>query len=165
MDSQNNDNPQSEGQEKTLSNSSKEVNLPMDIITELMDDDDIPAEKREKFYQLLFIHQQHSGPLPPPYQLEKYDSIIKNGAERIMQNSEKESEHRRNIDIKSIAIHSNQIYLGLAFAFIIALAIIAASVYLAINGHALPAAAFAGAFALCAVFITRKNTNNKTSDK
>jgi len=163
MDSQSNDELQRKEEEKTLSNSG-ELNLPMDIIAELMDDD-IPAEKREKFYQLLFINQHHSGPLPHPYQLEKYNSIIENGAERIMQNSEKESQHRRNMEAKLITTRSNQIYLGFAFALVIALAVIAASVYLAIKGYELPAAVFAGAFALCAVFITRKNTNNKPSEK
>ena len=39
----------------------------------------------------------HSGPLPPPEQLSKYDAIVENGAERIFAMAEKEQMHRHKI--------------------------------------------------------------------
>jgi len=56
-------------------------------------------------------------------------------------------------------------YLSLAFAFILALAVVGASVFLALNGSVVPAAVLTGAFTLAAVFITRKNTNTKPPEK
>lgn len=38
--------------------------------------------------------QQWSGPLPAPADLEKFNEIIPNGAERILAMAEKEQEHR-----------------------------------------------------------------------
>lgn len=42
-----------------------------------------------------FLHEQrlersYAGPLPPPYMLRDYDSVVQNGAERIMAMAEKE---------------------------------------------------------------------------
>ena len=41
-----------------------------------------------------FLHQQWSGPLPPPAALEKFNQIIPGGADRILAMAEKEQVHR-----------------------------------------------------------------------
>lgn len=48
---------------------------------------------------------QWSGPLPPPAALASFDSIIPNGADRILRMSEQEQAHR--ISIEQAALQSN----------------------------------------------------------
>jgi len=47
--------------------------------------------------------QQWSGPLPAPADLEKFNQIIPNGAERILAMSEKEQAHRIDYESKGLA--------------------------------------------------------------
>lgn len=44
------------------------------------------------------VSTYRSGPLPVPYELEHYNEIINNGAERIMVMAEKEQDHRHNVE-------------------------------------------------------------------
>lgn len=48
----------------------------------------------------LSVSSYRSGPLPAPYELEHYNEIIQNGAERIMIMAEKEQNHRHKIEEK-----------------------------------------------------------------
>jgi len=61
-------------------------------ITEVIKDlipDELPLDKKEQINQLMLISQNHSGPLPPPLRVEKYNQVIPNGAERLMKAVEK----------------------------------------------------------------------------
>ena len=58
-----------------------------------------PEKKNEIVREFLRVEQRielthHSGPLPPPEVLEKYNSAVTNGADRIMLMAEKQQEHR-----------------------------------------------------------------------
>ena len=54
----------------------------------------MPKQSQEAEAQQGLVSQQWSGPLPPPRALEQFDSIIPNGAERIMAMVEREQQHR-----------------------------------------------------------------------
>lgn len=96
----------------------------------------IPKNKKlEIASYILSVQRTHSGPLPSPDYLEEYSRIIPNGAERIMQMAEKQSEHRMKMENKALSSHVNQGYLGQIFGFIIGLAFLSAGVYLGINGQ------------------------------
>ena len=56
----------------------------------------MPKQSQEAEAQQGLVSQQWSGPLPPPRALEQFDSIIPNGAERIMAMVEREQQHRIN---------------------------------------------------------------------
>jgi uncharacterized membrane protein len=70
------------------------------------------------------------GPLPPAEELEKYNSIIPNGADRIMTMAEKEQIHRQGIEsiiTKSVASQNSR---GQWFAFVIAISALIFAAYL-----------------------------------
>ena len=103
--------------------------------------------------------QSFQGPIPPPALLEHYDKIIPGAAERILAMAESETTHRHqqeavaieaNIAVQQhqISVESRQIQLvfrsdvmGQVFGFLISLSSIGGSIWLALNGQALAAAA------------------------
>lgn len=135
-------------------------------LTELIGDD-IPLEKREKLTQLLLISQHHSGPLPPPLHLEKYNQIIPNGAERLMQAVEKEGEHRREMQRKVISNDIIQSYIGQVMGFVIAIAFLGVSAYLITKGHNNVVSAVLGSMGLVglvSVFVIGRKFNQKIQE-
>jgi len=63
-----------------------------------------------------------SGPIPPPEILDKYNSIIPNGAERIMSMAERQSAHRIMQEAKVISASSRDSFLGIVSGLIISTA-------------------------------------------
>ena len=58
----------------------------------------IPSDRKPPTQMQASIQQvTFSGPLPAPHDLEKYDKIIHNGAERIMSMAEKEQASRLEV--------------------------------------------------------------------
>ncbi len=109
------------------------------------------------------ISQSHSGPLPPPEQLEKYNQIIPNGAERIMIMAENQSSHRLGIEDKVIDGQVTQSGKGQIFGFIIALISILLSFTLAMFEHYLVAGIIGGStvVGLVTVFVIGKHVQKK----
>ncbi len=60
-----------------------------------------------------------SGPLPHPQHLEQYNSIIPNGADRLMKQVELQAEHRRNIENTSVRCSIMQSVFGQLIAAIL----------------------------------------------
>jgi uncharacterized membrane protein len=82
---------------------------------------DVPQEKVVKIVQTTI---QHQGPLPHPAILSGYNSVIKNGAERLFSLFERQSTHRMEYE-NFIARHDIiQSYIGMFFAFIITLTVV-----------------------------------------
>jgi hypothetical protein len=52
------------------------------------------ASKRQEVRQVAFIQQHHTGPLPPPNDLARYEQIIPGLAERIVTCMESEQKNR-----------------------------------------------------------------------
>jgi uncharacterized membrane protein len=75
-----------------------------------------------------------SGPLPLPTQLEKYNEIIPNGAERIMAMAERQSAHRERLEARVVDGNVANQTRGSYFAFILALTAILGGFWLIHEG-------------------------------
>lgn len=85
--------------------------------------------------------QEWSGPIPPPAILEQYDFFLPGAADRIITMAEKETVHRREMEVQaqtaSIDLQNRNFderRLGQIFGFGISLAVIVGGVILGING-------------------------------
>lgn len=102
----------------------------------------IDAEKKGEILQTIskvsmmsVTQNHHSGPLPSSETMVEYNSVIPNGADRIMIMAEKQQEHRMIIEKKAIGSQLSQSKNGQIFGFILCLIIIIASTYLGSTGH------------------------------
>lgn len=86
----------------------------------------------------------HSGPIPSPEALQKYNKIIPDGAHRIMKMAENQSEHRISIEKKVINNQLFQSKLGQTLAFVIALVCLYVSWDLAKSGYEIVASIIGG---------------------
>ncbi len=93
----------------------------------------------------LIQERSHSGPLPDADTLIKYNSVIPEGADRIMRMAEKQQEHRMNLESKVIASQTSQSILGQWFGLIIGIIGIGCGTFLAYSGESTVGAIIAGA--------------------
>ncbi|WP_299290062.1 DUF2335 domain-containing protein [uncultured Mucilaginibacter sp.] len=114
--------------------------------------------------------KSHSGPLPDPEDIIKYDSVIPNGADRMMVMAEKSQlmaekeqdfKHRRveNLDKRKL----NQSGLGQIFGFIISVLVIGGGIYLLSIGQSIAgfAAIITPIAGIIAAFVYTKNSELK----
>lgn len=96
-----------------------------------------PKQRQEILQTIMQVVsvKTHSGPLPDVETLQGYNEIIPNGAERIMQQVEKQSEHRRDMERKVISSNNLQSFIGQFFGLLIAGGVLYASYELTMNGH------------------------------
>lgn len=113
----------------------------------------------------LSIERHHSGPLPPAETLIQYDSVIPNGADRIMIMAEKQQDHRMNLENKAISSQLNQSLSGQIFGFILCIMALSASTYLGITGHHWPAGIIGSStiLGLATIFVLGKRSNSKSN--
>jgi uncharacterized membrane protein len=122
----------------------------------------VPVKKKEEILRSVSItmiqERSHSGPLPDAETLIKYNSIIPDGAERIMKMAEKQQEHRMTMESKVITSQSHQSKLGQIFGFIIGLVGIGSGTFLASIGEATVGGIIAGGtvVSLVSVFVLGK---------
>lgn len=83
------------------------------------------------------------GPLPDPNTLREFDSIITNGAERIMAQFEKQSDHRQLLERTVVESRSANMRRGQWFALIIALFALTVAGYCANIGESTAATVIA----------------------
>lgn len=112
--------------------------------------------------QVQTVSHSFEGPIPPPAILQQYDAAIPGAAERILRLAEQETQHRHNqensatqanisaqrkqldiADYQSRAVFKSDTT-GQALGFIVSMACVAGSVYLAVNGQPWVAGALAG---------------------
>lgn len=105
--------------------------------------------------QLVGMRAEFRGPLPPPDVLQRYEEIHPGTAERILQQFERETQHRHGIEQKlvdaQLEVQRAEIpafRLGQIFAFIIAVVGLVAAAYCVSTapsaGHAWAGAGIAG---------------------
>ena len=94
-------------------------------------DPELRQELIKTAISVVSVSRVHSGPLPDVETLAGYDKIIKNGAERLMQQVELQSAHRRKIE----NWYNIQSLLGQLFGLVIAGSVLYASYQLAIKGN------------------------------
>lgn len=94
-----------------------------------------------------------SGPLPPPEVLTEYELTLPGLADRLVSNSERESEHRRALQRRGMRLSE----LGLAAAFTIAMTVVAGGIFLVHEGSSLEgmASILLAITSLVLVFLTR----------
>jgi uncharacterized membrane protein len=77
----------------------------------------------------------HTGPLPDPETLEKYNRIIPNGAERIMQIAELQRAHRQAQEQRIVLTDAKLSLRGQCIGLTLAVFLGAAGWHLGLNGH------------------------------
>jgi uncharacterized membrane protein len=107
----------------------------------------------------------HAGPLPDAESIMKYDTVIPQGADRIMKMAEKQQEHRMNLEAKIVSSQSRQSNLGQWFGLIIGLVGIGSGTFLAYSGQTTVGGIIAGGtvVSLVSVFVIGKK-NQKSEN-
>ncbi len=102
--------------------------------------------------------RSHSGPLPDADTLVKYNSVIPEGADRIMIMAEKQQKHRMELENLVIPGHAKQSRLGQWFGLVIGLFGIGCGTFLAYTGHETVGGIIAGGtvVSLVSVFVIGK---------
>ena len=125
----------------------------------------ITQDKKEEILKSVSItmiqeERSHSGPLPDAETLIKYNSVIPEGADRIMKMAEKQQEHRMNLESTVILSNSKQSNLGQLFGLIIGLVGIGCGTFLAYSGETTVGGIIAGGtvISLVSVFVIGKRT-------
>ncbi|HLS29393.1 MAG TPA: DUF2335 domain-containing protein [Flavobacteriaceae bacterium] len=129
----------------------------------------IPEEKRHEilseFVSITYQEEHsHSGPLPSPEAIGKYNTIIPDGADRIMKMAEKQQKHRMTIESSIIKSQSKQSGLGQWFGLIIGIVGIGCGTFLAYSGATTVGGIIAGGtvVSLVSVFVIgRKRQQTK----
>jgi uncharacterized membrane protein len=113
--------------------------------------------------QISVAAQYHSGPIPDPSTLERYDKILPGAAERILRMAEEQSAHRRDIEKYVIKSKSRDSLLGIIAGFLIAMGTIASGTYVASHGHVWSGTILgsAGLVGLVGVFIYGTRSSRK----
>ena len=104
----------------------------------ILNDESIPETKREELKQIfasLSVQERFSGPLPPPEALGRYNNVLKNGAERIMQMAETQSKHRIALEKHAVKEKLKQSRNGQWFGFILGILGMGVAAALALSGH------------------------------
>lgn len=83
----------------------------------------IPDEQFNRIFKIVSVYysKTHSGPLPTPEDLAKYDKFIPNGAERIMSMAEKQQSHRMELEKHAVTGQIKQSGRGQVFGLVIGL--------------------------------------------
>lgn len=145
------------------SNSTKLIQLERELISQNPNifEGITPKKKKELLKSLsitMIQEKSHSGPLPDAETLIKYNSVIPNGADRIMKMAENQQEHRMHIEKKVISEQSSQSKLGQWFGLIIGIVGIGCGTFLAHSGETTVGGIIAGGtvVSLVSVFVIGK---------
>jgi uncharacterized membrane protein len=102
----------------------------------------------------------HTGPLPHPDILARYDQILPGAAERIIRMAEHQQDHRMTMESTVIRSDVNQARWGLICGFVLSVIVISVSGYLIGQGHDIAGGALGGLdlVSLVGVFIYGSRT-------
>lgn len=78
---------------------------------------------------------EFSGPLPPASELEAYERVVPGSAARIVTWAEEEGKHRRSVEQIVVSTGAKNSSRGAAFAFSLAVLVIAAGTAIILTGH------------------------------
>lgn len=118
---------------KTNEMQPKVVNMPDEPqVAQILES--LPPEKRDVI--LAAIKQEsYSGPLPHPDFYEGYEKVLPGSANRILTMTETQVQHRVNIEGQIVNRTLTQKSWGMVIGGILTIIILAAVVFLGINGH------------------------------
>lgn len=150
---------------------------PKNVAPNKLDPRDEPRSgtvEREQQKRGSVVTTAFQGPLPPPSLLSEYDSVVPGLAQEIVHWTTSQTGHRQGIENRAMAIDEKlstwyvvEILMGQFFALIIALAVIFAVVYLALNGHEVAASALGtvGFGGIIVAFITGRRKRAPTEEE
>lgn len=158
--------------EEDKANDIEEPNLPENLRS-ILSDPDIPQHAKKEIEEALVSIEvkkasSFSGPVPPPEILKGYNKTIKNGAERLMKMTEKQSEHRIQLEDHAIKNEIKQSGRGQVFGFILGGVGLILATLLAMYDHETVAGIFGTTtiVGLVAVFVTgKKSQESDLNDK
>jgi uncharacterized membrane protein len=110
-----------------------------------------------------------TGPLPSPEILIQYNQAVPGAADRIIAMAEHDSAHLQTMERMTLTAFYQERRLGQILGFCIAAMFLAASVYLAINGHEVAASVLGGTtlVSLVSIFVvgrlSRSSSNQNNS--
>lgn len=118
----------------------------------------VPEDKREEFITILTQEVRHSGPLPRPDDLARYEQILPGLAERIVRLPEREQEHRHRVVERAVERDYEIRRCGQRYALVGMAILIAFATLLAILGDSAWAArvAIGTVVATVGIFVTGK---------
>ena len=82
--------------------------------------------------------EEYQGPLPHPDTLRQFNEVLPGLADRIIQQWELQSAHRRGIEQKAIQADITRAYLGLAAGYTVTIAFLIVAAFLVVYGYAWP---------------------------
>ena len=146
--------PADASSEQTPTPSSQGVNAIPELIKQL------PLEQR-RHVLAQFAHAtttEFQGPYPPPDYLEQYNQIVPNFAERLVDENEKQAEHRRALERLVIHHQLAESSRGQWFGFILGVLGLGLGGFCVYNGHDAAGATLGGAtlIGLVSVFVAGK---------
>jgi uncharacterized membrane protein len=111
--------------------------------------------RRQQEHQLEILQSfqvtHHSGPLPPPDQLDHYNRVSPGMADRIIRAAEAESEHRRDLEKQLLEAQISDVRdgrtiekRGQLFALVVACLAIVGGVVVVVSGHAIAGTVLSG---------------------
>ncbi|ALN76740.1 DUF2335 domain-containing protein [Staphylococcus chromogenes] len=116
--------------------------------------------------EMIATLEMYNGPIPHPKILEGYDKLDPGAAKRIIDNGIEESNHRRNMEKKTVNHVARSFYFRFALAFILALVFGFGSFYLILQGHTIIGSVFAGVTLISILGIfTGEASNNNNENK
>ena len=124
----------------------------------------LPPEGREMLVQILHATSSHSGPLPTPETLAKYEAILPGLAERIVRLPEREQEHRHEFSKTWLRREARLRDRGQIFGMVALLVVLAFCTALLLNGFATIAGAVAIALVIgvVGIFVTGRVVDART---
>ena len=133
--------------------------------------DGINARKKvellQTFRKVSVVEKHHSGPLPDSDTIIAYDSVIPNGADRIMIMAEKQQDHRIAMENKVVGHQLGESRLGQIFGFVLCMISLGCSTYLGYSGHEAIGAVMGGTtiIGLATIFVLGKKPKNENKTK
>lgn len=104
----------------------------------------LPGEVQAQLIALKLSASLSQSPLPDPEILARYNELIPNAADRIMQMVEAQEQHRRSLEEFSVKAESMRSLWGLGAGFVVAIGGLAAATVMSIAGHAITGAIIGG---------------------
>jgi uncharacterized membrane protein len=105
------------------------------------------------------------GPLPPPQALEAYDRVVKNGAERVFKQFEKEGNHRRDMEHLHLNAQIRDLMIGKSLAFIFVMSVVGWGIYAVSKGSSIVGGAVVFGALASVVLAFLKVTGESNSQK
>lgn len=133
-------------------------------LQEFMDElETLPKEDKARAI-LSITRSSYRGPIPPPELLEGYENILPGSADRIIAMTERQQNHRMDLEATVVTSNAKDARLGVIFAFILGLLVIGGGIAIILmdKGVALGSAfSFVGLATLLSTFVYGTRSNSK----